>query len=105
MPFGFHAPELIIVLVVALLVLGPKRLPEMGSAVGKTFKAFQQSMKDITDSAQSPLLTEPTSTALAPSPLLPAPDAQVSRKLLSVETDDVRQVVASPSPTPTETVS
>jgi len=50
---GFHWPELIIVVVVALLVFGPKRLPEMGSAVGKTFKEFKKSVSEITESAQA----------------------------------------------------
>jgi len=66
MPFGFHAPELIIVLVVALLVFGPKRLPEMGSAVGKTFKAFQQSMKEATDSMSVAPPVEPTPLTITP---------------------------------------
>ena len=50
MPFGLHAFDLVIVCVLALMVFGPKRLPEMGSAVGKTFQAFKQSMSEITDS-------------------------------------------------------
>lgn len=46
--FGFHAPELIIVLVVALLIFGPKKLPEMGSAIGKSIREFQKGMKEVT---------------------------------------------------------
>jgi sec-independent protein translocase protein TatA len=46
--FGFHAPELIIILVVALLIFGPKKLPEMGSAIGKSIKEFQKGMRDLT---------------------------------------------------------
>jgi sec-independent protein translocase protein TatA len=48
MPFGLHVPELIIVLVIALLVFGPKKLPEMGSAIGKSIKEFQKGMKEVT---------------------------------------------------------
>jgi TatA/E family protein of Tat protein translocase len=44
---GFHWPELIIVLVVALLIFGPKKLPEMGSAIGKSIKEFQKGMKEV----------------------------------------------------------
>lgn len=47
MPFGLHLPELIIVLVVALLVFGPKKLPEMGSAIGKSIKEFRKGMHEL----------------------------------------------------------
>lgn len=40
-------PELIIVLVVALLIFGPKKLPEMGSAIGKSIKEFRKGMNEI----------------------------------------------------------
>jgi sec-independent protein translocase protein TatA len=46
--FG-HAPELIIVLVVALLIFGPKRLPEMGAGVGKFIKEFRKSINEISN--------------------------------------------------------
>ena len=39
--------ELIIVLVIALLVLGPKRLPEAGRAVGKGMREFKNSLSGI----------------------------------------------------------
>jgi sec-independent protein translocase protein TatA len=41
--------ELIIVLVIALLVLGPKRLPEAGRAVGKGMREFKDSLSGISD--------------------------------------------------------
>ena len=44
MPFGLHSYDLIIVAVVALLVFGPKRLPQMGSSVGKTIQEFRKTM-------------------------------------------------------------
>lgn len=49
MPFGFHGPELIIVLAIALLIFGPKKLPEMGASIGKSIKAFQKGMKEINE--------------------------------------------------------
>jgi len=47
--FGFHAPELIIILVVALLIFGPKRLPEMGAGVGKFIKEFRRGVNEISN--------------------------------------------------------
>lgn len=44
--FGFHAPELIIILVVALIIFGPKRLPEIGGALGKGIKEFKAGTSD-----------------------------------------------------------
>lgn len=60
MPFGTHWYDLAILGVIALLFFGPKRLPEMGSAIGKTIKEFQKSMKEIS----SP--TSETSQAVLP---------------------------------------
>jgi sec-independent protein translocase protein TatA len=50
---GFHGIDLVVILVVALLIFGPKRLPEMGSAVGKTFKEFKKSVSEIADSTST----------------------------------------------------
>jgi sec-independent protein translocase protein TatA len=47
MPIGFHLPELIIVLVVALLIFGPKKLPEMGSSIGKAITEFRKGMSEL----------------------------------------------------------
>ena len=48
---GIHWTELLIVSVVALLIFGPKRLPEMGSAIGKTYKEFKKSLSEVAASA------------------------------------------------------
>ncbi len=47
MPFGLHLPELIIVLAVALLIFGPKKLPEIGSAIGKSIKEFRKGVNEL----------------------------------------------------------
>jgi sec-independent protein translocase protein TatA len=44
MPFSVGPMELVIVLVLALLVLGPKRLPEAGKAVGRGLREFKNSV-------------------------------------------------------------
>jgi sec-independent protein translocase protein TatA len=40
-------PGLIIILVIVLILFGPKKLPEVGAAVGKTLAEFKRSAKDI----------------------------------------------------------
>jgi sec-independent protein translocase protein TatA len=41
--------ELIIVLVIALIVLGPKRLPDFGRSLGKGMREFKDSISGVTD--------------------------------------------------------
>ena len=44
MPFGIGIWEMLILLVVLLLVFGPKRLPEMGRQIGKGMREFKDSV-------------------------------------------------------------
>jgi sec-independent protein translocase protein TatA len=44
MPFGIGPLELIIVLVIALLVFGPKRLPDLGRSLGSGMREFKDSI-------------------------------------------------------------
>jgi sec-independent protein translocase protein TatA len=46
-PFIGHLPEVFIILVIALLVFGPKRMIEMGSSLGKAFRELRESTRDI----------------------------------------------------------
>lgn len=43
---GFHWPELIIVFGVILLLFGPKKLPEIGSSLGKSITAFKNGIHE-----------------------------------------------------------
>lgn len=47
--FGIGLPELLVILVVALLVLGPKRLPEVARTLGKGLAEFRRATADITE--------------------------------------------------------
>jgi sec-independent protein translocase protein TatA len=60
-PFGIGLTEILIVLVVALLVFGPKRLPEMGRSLGKGMREFKDSLtgKDEDERAELPPPAEP----------------------------------------------
>ena len=49
MPFGIGIWELLILLLVLLLVFGPKRLPEMGRQLGKGMREFKESVSGDKD--------------------------------------------------------
>ncbi len=52
MPFGLQPTHLIIILVVALLIFGPSRLPEIGRSFGKMLREFQSATKETAASFQ-----------------------------------------------------
>ena len=60
---GIGVPELLIVLVLALIVLGPKKLPEVGKSLGRGMKEFKDSVTGIggsshdEDDAPAPAVT------------------------------------------------
>ncbi len=45
--FGIGMPEMALIMVIALLVFGPKKLPEIGRSLGKTVRGFQQASKEF----------------------------------------------------------
>ena len=53
--FGLGAPEIVIILILAVLILGPNKLPELGASVGKTLKELRESTKSITEDITKPL--------------------------------------------------
>ncbi|ABA21437.1 Twin-arginine translocation protein TatA/E [Trichormus variabilis ATCC 29413] len=43
--FGLGWPEIAIIVVVAVVIFGPKKIPELGSALGKTLRGFKEELK------------------------------------------------------------
>jgi len=42
--FGFHAWDLLIVLLIVILIFGARRLPELGSSLGQSYKMLQKGL-------------------------------------------------------------
>jgi sec-independent protein translocase protein TatA len=101
--FGIGLPEMAVIAAIALIVFGPKRLPEMGKTLGRTLKGFQSASQEFEQEFRSALRTaeeessSPAATAIAPAAVV-ASDAPAN-VVLAAET------VESESTAPTVPVS
>jgi sec-independent protein translocase protein TatA len=89
---GLSPLHLVIVLVIAVLVLGPGKLPEVGEALGKTLREFRRATSDIAESARLDAAPAPAS-AVAPGPapaVAAAPAAAPSPDPADIARDAVR---------------
>lgn len=64
----FSLTHVLILLVIALLVFGAKRIPEIGSSLGKGIREFKNSLKEVgSDQPLPPPPSPPSSSSLPPS--------------------------------------
>ncbi len=56
MPVGLRLPELTILLVIALLIFGPKKLPEIGATIGKSITSFKKGMKEVSEESENKVI-------------------------------------------------
>ena len=69
--------ELVIILVIALLILGPGKLPDVGSALGKSIREFRKASSDVQEAVTvnvdtSPLPASPATQTAPAAPAAPA---------------------------------
>jgi TatA/E family protein of Tat protein translocase len=94
MPFNIGAPELIIILIIALVVLGPGRLPDVAQSLGKSVREFRKAATDLSDATNlEPTTAKPPATA---APITAQPNA------LSGEAAPNTLQGSSASPVPTD---
>jgi sec-independent protein translocase protein TatA len=91
--------HLLLILLVALLVLGPKRLPEVGRSLGRGIRDFRQGMQGVQDEARGVFrdaLEEPASAV----PESPEPSAAPAAAPVAaaVSTPAVARVAVEPDP-------
>jgi TatA/E family protein of Tat protein translocase len=69
-PLG--GPELVLILVLALIVFGPRRLPEIGKSMGKLLAEFRKASSDFQRTIEDEVEAEKYKAAPAPPPEAPA---------------------------------
>lgn len=68
MPFNIGPGELLLILAIALLVIGPGRLPDVGAALGKSIREFRKASTEVQDAVnlKPPAATPPAPPAESP---------------------------------------
>ena len=74
MPFNIGPGELIIVLIIALIVVGPGKLPDVGAALGKSIKEFRKAATDVKESTSLDTPAAVTAGAAPAAAAAPAPN-------------------------------
>ncbi len=75
--FGLGFPELILILVIALIIFGPGKLPEVGKAIGKSVREFKKATNEIKREFD---IDESPTTSSIPNPQPPKDDSSIVTK-------------------------
>jgi TatA/E family protein of Tat protein translocase len=101
--FGLQPVHLIFILVIALIVVGPGKLPDVGASLGKTIKEFRKAATDVQDATSmtgTPAAAPAAAPAPAPAPVQAAPApvqaAPVPAPLVTAVAAPLAEAVAAP---------
>ena len=96
--FGIGLPEMAVIAAIALLVFGPRRLPELGKTLGRTLKGFQSASQGFEEQFRTALEASPEQ------PQTPGPTTTVSASV-PAEPAAAEATAAEASPTSSSTAS
>ena len=64
--FGLGMQELVIILVIALIIFGPRKLPELGRSLGKSIGEFKKASNELRNTIEDEIRVEETKVTPAP---------------------------------------
>jgi TatA/E family protein of Tat protein translocase len=99
MPFNIQGPELILIALIALIVIGPGKLPDVGAALGKSLREFRQASSEIKDSTSLEASKPATPPAAASQATQAAPPADAA-PMAAPEPPPQAAPTSSSDPTP-----
>ena len=89
-PIGM--PELIIILVIALIIFGPRKLPELGKSLGRSINEFKKASNELRSTLEDEIRVEeqrdrvpPVASATPPAATPPPADATTVSRTTAVE--------------------
>ena len=113
MPFNIGPLELIVVLIIALIVIGPGKLPDVGSALGKSIREFRKASTDVKEATSLEPVKAPEAQAAgaaapvpehaaapAPAPIPPALAAAPAASVVAAPVAAPAAAVAAPVAAP-----
>ena len=98
-------PELLMIFIVALIVFGPRKLPEIGKTLGKALGEFKKASDDLKNTIEREVHVEELKDLRNLNVMPPPPDTTVSRaEPAAITAGDAAPTPAVPTPTPAEHV-
>ena len=80
-------PELLVIFVIALIVFGPRKLPEIGKALGKSLAEFKRASNELKNTLEEEIRTEERRAPEPPRALPPVNDAPSQLRAVEVAND------------------
>ena len=68
-------PEMLVILVIALIIFGPRKLPELGKSLGRSLAEFKRASNDLKSTLEEEIRVEEQQKRVESTPIPPAPVA------------------------------